>query len=262
MSAEVVDRNEPPQEDDFLTPGADEVSPEGGKETSPAKKGVDLEKALADLAGTVGNLAKVKEPTPQPKQMTKEEEDEYFGVWNPTKINPNFVKEFFNLPDDVDDKTMQAAAQRLAQLQEGLVRQAVVSAQRVLGPYFKKLEERVKLGEDYVSQAQAEKTRGRFFEAYPGLNEPRFSKIISAISSTLADKDFEGEDDFFKALAEGAANHIKELIPDFDLAKPAKKPSVTTPRLPRSGAGGGGGAGNKGGDQKDKSGDESDGIFD
>lgn len=259
---------------DDVTQQGDEGDSGSHQQQNPGKgaaddgggKGSHLEKAMAELAGQVKTLATASQPKPQPKQMTKEEEDEYFGVWNPTKTNPHFIREFFGLPEDADPKLVEAAGQRLAHMQEGLVRQAVVSAQRVLAPIFKKLQDKIDLHEGHFTKQQQERYRTEFYGTYPGLNERRFDKVIAAVASELSEQDFKSEKEYYKALAEGAAASIKELIPDFDLAAEVQtktKPAGTTPRLPRSGAGGGGGAGNKGSQkQTDPNGDQSDSIWD
>jgi hypothetical protein len=128
-------------------------------------------------------------------------------------------------------------------MQKGLVRQAVVSSRNLFNMDIEKLREELKPVHDYVSTARAEQTRSRFFKEYEVLNEPKYSKVIDATARLLADKTFDSEGDYFKALAEGAAEAIKGLIPDFDLGAGKKKTTTTTPKLPRTSVGGSGGAG-------------------
>jgi hypothetical protein len=97
---------------------------------------------------------------------------------------------------------------------------------------------------EYVESARREATRTRFYSQYENLDDERYSGLVSAVANTLANKTFEDEDAYFKALAEGAAENIKKLIPDFELGKKTEtKTTGKTPKLPRTSVGGGGGAG-------------------
>ena len=97
----------------------------------------------------------------------------------------------------------------------------------------------------YVSKQNAEGTKTRFYSSFPGLSEPRYAKVIAATAKDLATQNFADESAYFKALAEGAAETIKAVLPEFDLgAKTATQPKAgTSPRLPRTSAGGTGGTG-------------------
>jgi len=97
---------------------------------------------------------------------------------------------------------------------------------------------------EYVEEQKREATRGRFYGTYQALDDQKYQKIIDATARALDNKVFADEAEYFKALAEGAAESIKAILPEFDLgAKPTTKTPGKTPKLPRTSAGGGGGAG-------------------
>lgn len=244
-----VENNED-QDIDFTPENQDDQQQQQQADPTKSVEPSKLESAMAELATTVKQIATQPKQDQQQQQKARspEEEDEFWGVWNPTKANKNYIKELFNLPDDVAPEVVERIGARFAEMQKGLVRQSVISARRLFEERLSQLEPRLKNSEEYISRSEAQATRGRFFEAYPALHEDRFQKVINAVASDLANQEFTDEKEYFKALAEGAGASIKELIPDFDLtAKQNKeKPAGTTPRLPRGGAGGGGGAGGKG----------------
>lgn len=207
------------------------------------KKSIDLEAAMAELAGTVKQIAQPKEaPVPPP---TKEQIAEFWAVYDPESTDKEFFKKWFRLNPDATQEEIQQAKELFAGVQKGLMRQAVTAAQNYIKIARQEIDQEYGPLKEYVQTAQKEATRGRFFGEYPALNDKKFNKIIDATARSLDNKTFDSEEDYFKALAEGAAGSIKDILPDFDLgAKPTTKTKPgSTPKLPRTSAGGGGGAG-------------------
>lgn len=230
-----------------------------------------MKAAMAELAQTMKGLATPKTVERQP---TKEEIDEFWGVYNPEKTNPDFFKKWMRLQADMDPNEAQTSiAERkalFAEMQQGLVKQSLIGSRNLMQQELAKIREEFAPMNDYVSQQRAEATRSRFFESYPALatkteeGKLQFASLIDATARVLSDrKDFQNEEQYFKALAESAAGTIKGVLPTFDLgAKPQPKSAMTSPRLNRSSAGGTGGSGGGGGatSKKGKSDDDSDSI--
>ncbi len=213
-------------------------APETQKETS------EMRAAITDLAGTVKAMA---EPKPEPtKELSQDEKDELWAVYNPEKEDPDFFKKWMRLQADMDpEQANSSIAERkklFASMQKGLVKQSVVGAKNLFDVELQKVHDTYKPVLEYVTEQKAEKTRNDFYTTYPSLKT--YTKIIAASAKSLDSQDFKSKDDYFKALAESAAGAIKEVIPDFDLgAKPQEKKPGTPPRLPRSSVGSSSGAG-------------------
>jgi len=216
------------------------------KQTTDAKP-EEWKAALAELATTLKPA--VQPQTTPARQPTQDEIDEYWGVWKPTKTNPKFIHEFFNLPEDADPKLVEAAQQRFAEVQKNLVRQAVVGAQRLYQEDLKKLRDELQPDREFISEAKAERIRASFNKDFPELAAQdetgayTYDKIISLCAKELADDNFADQKTYFKALAERAAKYIKTVNPTFVLGAATKQKPGATPRLPRTSAGGTGGAG-------------------
>lgn len=210
--------------------------------TTETQKPDDLRQAMAELAQTVKTIAKPKEDEETP--LTDEQKAELWAVYDPKKGRKDFFQKFFHLNPDATPEEVKDAEDLFADMQKGLVRQAVVGSKNIMQIELDKLRKEIGPIMEYVSTARAEATRGRFFKQYEALSDKKYEKIVQGVARTLADKTFASEDEYFKALAEGAAGAIKEIVPEFDLGKTKEKPKPgNTPRLPRTSAGGTGGAG-------------------
>lgn len=220
----------------------DEVDGDGKPVVKPVKsEGPDLTAAMTELGelirkGQTAPAAPVKEPT-------QTEINEFWAVYNPEAKNKEFFKHFFSLPDDVTPERLAQAKEMFGDLQAGLMRQAMTGSKHYIAEALEKIKEEYGPVREYVETAKREKTRAEFYGEYPALNDEKFSVVVSAVAAQLNGKEFKSNKDYFEALAEGAAENIKRLIPEFDLgAKPKPKPG-NTPKLNRTSAGGGGGAG-------------------
>lgn len=227
----------------------------------------ELRKAMAELAGTVKTLATPKE---QPKELTEAEKAQFWGIYDPTAggAKKDFFQKWFRLNPDATPQEIDEAKEMFADVHKGIVRQAMIGARNLFQEELAKLREEFTPAAEFAQQARAEKTRERFFKSYPALyneNEQgsnQFAKVIDATARLLADKEFDDEASYFKALAEGAAETIKTVLPSFDIgAKPQKQPAGTTPKLPRTRVGGTGGtATTTSASRKNGSDDDSDAI--
>jgi hypothetical protein len=231
------------------------------KATPPAND--DLRSALAELAGHVKTISTPKTQEPQ-APMSEEEKEKLWGVYKPTR--KDFFHKFFGLPEDADEMSLKERQELFAEVQQGLVRQSLTGSLNLMKQLREQFDAEYAPLREYVSQARAKETRSAFNTAYPGLADARYDKVLRIVSSDLAKREFKSQDEFFKALAEGAAESIREFVPEFDLGattnQPKKAPG-STPRLPRTSVGGSGGAGGGGGGSSaGAKRDQSDDIFD
>jgi hypothetical protein len=203
----------------------------------------DLRAAMTELAGIVkGQVAPKKDDAPA--ELTQEQKDELWAVYNPEKKDPKFLDKFFRLTEDMTPEQKAEFKALFADLQQGLVKQSVVGARNLMQIELAKLREEFAPAQEYISEARAERTRGRFFDKYETLKDPRYAKIIAITAKDLSSREFKDEGEYFKALAEGAAETIAGVEPTFALgAAKTKQTPGTTPRLPRTSVGGTGGAG-------------------
>jgi len=214
-------------------------------ETAPAaQEPDDLRKAMTDLASTVDRSMRAREPQPQPRKFTPEEEAKLWAIYDPEAGDKEFFKKFGRFGEDATPEQIQAYKEMFAGMQKGLMQQAITGSQNLITIALDQLHREWGPIREYVESSRREATRGRFYDQYDSLNDPKYESLIGAVANTLANKTFEDEDAYFKALAEGAAENIKKLIPEFDLGKKTEtRTTGKTPKLPRTTVGGGGGAG-------------------
>lgn len=230
--------------DDVLDGGA-----EGDKSKPKPESTDDLKAAMLELTGIV---KKQSEPKVEPKkELSQDEKDELWGVYRPEKKDPKFLDKFFRLTEDMTPEQRGEFKALFDDFQSGMMRQAITGSKNLLSIELAKLREEFQPAQEFISKQKAETTRNAFYSKYPTLGEKteagglRYERIINATARTLADKEFDSETSYFKALAEGAAESIKAVLPEFDLgAVTTKKPAGTSPRLPRTRVGGTGGTGN------------------
>lgn len=206
----------------------------------------DLKASLAELAQSMGKMAanQQQQQTASAALPSQDEVDKYWAIYKPGEET---LRKFMRLNPDMDKDEAKAAILEyqgaFGEMQSGLVKQAVVGAQRLFQEELRKLrEEYAPIQEHYATQ-RAEATKDRFFKTFESLSDPRYSRVIDASARLLADKTFTDEKAYFQALAESAAEAIKGLIPTFDLGAKTTKSTATTPRLPRTSVGGTGGSG-------------------
>ena len=230
--------------EDDLDDGAEEPK---APVTPPTGTNDDLKAAMAELAGTVTKLAMPKAELE--KELTQDQKDELWAVYNPKKDKPDFMRKFFRLNPEATLEEEKEAEDLFKSMQTGLMRQAVTGARNLMQIELAKRDEQLASLQEYVSKQNAEQTKSRFYSQYEGLSESRYAKVIAATAKELATQTFKDESSYFKALAEGAAETIKGIIPEFVLGAGQtnkNKSAGTSPRLPRTSAGGTGGAGGGG----------------
>lgn len=228
----------------------------------------ELRESLKQLTDNVSKL------TSQPTQQTQKSPDEIaeeWGVWNPEKTDPEFFRKFMRMNPDMDKDEAAAAINDYKQLfggmQKGLVKQAIIGALKVIRENdLKGLDERLSPIQEHYSSQRAEKMAADFYGKYPALKDDevaglKFSGIVDGVARSLAGKDFQSQDAYFKALADGAAEKIKGVMPSFALGAVKAKPTAgTSPRLPRTSVGGTGGTGSGGGKPSKATDDDSGSI--
>lgn len=216
-----------------------------GEDNRPKAENDEMRQAITELATTVKGLAKPKEK--EEEKLTPEQIEELWGVFKPEQTRPDFMRKFFRMNPDATEDEIKEAREHFDVMHKGIVKQAVTGAKNYVEIMASKLREEMKEALDFVSEAKVERLQKKFYSQYPALQDPKYAKIVDAQAKALKDKTFDSEEEYFKALAEGAAEPIKALVPDFDLGKkPEKKPAATTSRLPRTSQGGQGGAGGGG----------------
>lgn len=226
-----------------------------GDATIPAPKSDEWKTALAELTSTVNKaLVPKKEVAPQ---MTQEQLNEHWGVFDPEKTDKEFFKKMFRLPADATPEDLAQAKAVWGMMQNGLMKQAVKGALLLVEQKYGSKFAQIDSLEEWRSQASAKELRTNFNETYPALADPKFNKIIKLSAAELADSDFATHEDYFKALAERAAENVKTVDPSFDLGAVQTKPKTGKPSLPRTRVGGTGGTGGGGNAQKSASDDDS-----
>lgn len=241
----------------------DELEQEDGlqeekKETPPTAKTKtetdELKSALTELTGIVKAQAEPKKE--EEKELTQEQKNELWAVYDPEATRADFMRKFFRMNEDATPEQVAEAKELFGDMQKGLVKQSIVGARHFLAIEAQKLRDEFKDALDFVSEAKAEKVRKNFYDTYPALDDPKYAKIVTATAKTLSEKDYKSQSEYFKALADGAADTIKGVLPEFDLGaekQETKKSTGTPPRLPRTSVGGQGGAGSGSGASTPKS---------
>lgn len=252
-STDLFDGGDEPQE--TQSPETQQSQETQGTESQPSRQDPNSEMtaALRELRETFAKSQQPQQPQAG-RQPTQDEINAHWAVYNPTAKDPDFFAKYLRLPADMDpaerQQVLQAHAQLFGQIQEGLVKQAVVGARNIMQMELQKLREEYTPFQQMMSQQRSEGVRNRFYQTYGALKDPRFEKIVGAAARDLANQNFADEPAYFKALAESAAGSIKGLMPDFDLGAKPQQPQGTRPRLPRTSVGGSGGAGGQGGGQQ------------
>ena len=242
--------------------GSDEQQQQTQEPEQKVTEPTAMEKAVEELARSqktiVEGLSRRQEP--EQKQLTPEQEAEFWAIYNPEASDKEFMRKFFRLNPEATEDEIKQARGLFAEVQKGLVRQSVKGAKNYVDYLVKQIRAEYEPALRYMDDARAKETRDSFFEAYPALKEKKFEKVIAASAQSLANRDFADKNEYFKALADNAAEAIKGLIPEFELSKPQKQPAGQ-PKLNRTSVGGGGGAGKGRSTVADDSGDASAEIF-
>lgn len=191
-----------------------------------------------------GNTKKEDEP-----KLTPEQEAEMWAVFDPEKASPGFIKDFFNLPDDATPELIEKKKKLFATMQQGLVRQAVVGARNLHTIDFEKFKGEFQPVKEYVTRAEQRDAQRSFAEAYPALADKKYEKIVNLSAKSLKRETFKSEEEYFKALADSAAETIEAAtgqkidVGAKTTTQETKKPAGTTPRIPRTSVGSQGGTG-------------------
>lgn len=240
MPEEVID--DPTLDDDDL-----DLSSQAGGEVKE-KKTVppdDLRQIVTELASTVRESNKPK-PVEE-KELTQEQKDELWAVYNPEKTKKDFMRKFFRLNPDATAEEEQEARDLFKEMQSGITKQSIVGARNLIEIERRKNEDRFARLEEHVSKQRSKELKADFDAAYPKLADKKYAKAIAATGRLLANDSFKDEEEYFKALAEGAAEIVQMGDPSFTLSdgeqQTTRQQPGTTPRLPRTSVGGSGGAG-------------------
>ncbi len=219
----------------------------------------ELKEALTELTRTQQTILERTAPKEVVQELTPEQKAEFWAVYDPEKSDKEFFKKWFRMNPDATPEEIKDVKNLFASVQDGIVRQSVKGSRNYMDHALQQLRDEYAPLRQFVEDARAEKTRERFFSEFKTLNEPKFEKIIQITARGLAEKTFDDEKAYFKALAEGVAEVVKGVDPTFELGKP-QQPAGKAPKLPRTSVGGGGGAG-KGASAPIESTDDSADIF-
>jgi hypothetical protein len=124
-----------------------------------------------------------------------------------------------------------------------------------------KLREELEPLKRYYADAQARELRARFSEKYEEFADPKYNRVLEMADKAVAGKEFKNEEEYFKAVAETAAEALKTVQPDFVLGaskKQTQKTTGLTARSPRLTSGSGSGAGSSSGGSGAQKSDDAD----
>lgn len=223
---------------------------EGAGEKQVEGEPDEVKVALTELAksqkGIVEELGRQRESRREEEpELTAEQKAEFWAIYDPEKSDKEFFKKFFRMNPEATEDEVKAAAQMFRDVQQGFVRQSVKGAKNYVDYMVRQLRDEMRPIYEFAETQRATATRGRFFESYESLKDKKYEKIIAGVARTLADRTFDDEPHYFKTLAEGVADAIKSVVPDFDLGQ-KKQPAGKHTKVPRSSVGGSGGAGRGG----------------
>ena len=240
-----------PQPNDQFVEGVEnqQAGQEPATKVAAPDPNAEMRAAIAELGGQVGQFIEAAKPRQQEAVLTDEQKAELWAIYDPEKTNKDFMRKFFRMNPDATPEEVAEAKGMFRDMQQGLVRQAIVGSRNLYQQELAKLREEYAPLKTYVEQQRAVQTKDRFYSEFEALKDPRYEKVVAASARMLSSQTFASEKEYFKALAESAADAIKGLVPDFDLgAKPQQTQSrnANTPRLPRTSAGGTGGSGGGG----------------
>lgn len=184
-----------------------------------------------------------KASKPAPKQYTPEEIDQMWAVYKPSAA---FLRELIEpLPADATPEQVEKRMKMFSEYQTGILRQAVQAARNIMTDEFSKRDTRLDEFQAFRDEAAKRQVRQDFNGRYPVFKDTKYDRILKAVALEMKNETFTSNEKYFDALAERAAEAIREYIEDFDLDEPETKPTRNNsggrPRVPRSGGGGGGG---------------------
>lgn len=222
------------------------ADPNAEVEVAPAKPTPSEETltAVRELAEVVRETSKPKEEPTKPP--TQEELNSFWKVYDPEQSDKEFYNKWFRLNPDATSEEKAQAKELFGAFKSGMMTEVHTAIGHYIKRELSKFEkERVAPIQSYVSASQVRETRDRFTTTYPGLKDKSYEKVLRAVANDLnsSQQTFPSEEAYFKALAEGAADVIKGVKPDFNLGTKTKPSAGNTPRLPRGRVGGTGGTG-------------------
>jgi hypothetical protein len=252
---------DPELEEQFVedvTPGAEgaEVTTTDEPKNAPVSQ-ASLDAAFEKLSSTLSTSLQPKKDEPQ---MSEEEQQKLWAIYNPESTQKDFMRKFFRLNPEATKEEEQEARSMFKSMQEGLVRQSIVGARNLFQAELQKMREEYAPLVSHHRDVIAKELQSAFFKAYPSLGEQdeasgsyRYMTAVRLAAQELANQTFATQPLYFKALAEKAAGIVSGIVPGFVLgdSKTKTKSSTNTPRLPRTSAGGTGGTARGGEDRGD-----------
>lgn len=164
----------------------------------------DLQDILqAVLPETVRHATAAAAPRQPPQQLTEEEYNRAFNVYQPDE----------QLINDLRSEDPKVAVRAITKLRDGLIRQAMTMAEtRVQMIRDQLLNEHITPINTYVTEQQAASFRSDFFRKYPDL-EP-YETIVDAVAAKLQQNGFtaSSRDDAFKRYASESKRAVQVLL--------------------------------------------------
>lgn len=238
-SSQTHDDSQDDSQDNDQDDASDDDSDQSAKTRKPTKPD-EMREAMAELARTVKTAIEPRPTRQAPVKLTPEQLNERFAVYNP---DAKFIRSFFRLPDDATPEHVTEATAQFTALRDGLVKQAVTSAWRVVEQQLATRDQQIREIQSYTEQQRSRQVRQDFNDRYKPLADPKYDRILRAAHMEISDTDFRTNEEYFDALAKVADEAIRGIDPNFRLGKPNQRSSGNLPSLPRSGGGGGGGSG-------------------
>lgn len=240
------------EEEEVLEPGT--VTEEKPDAAAAPVRSDDTAAALKELAGELRSSREAQKPKDEPTAIDPAVLKKEWAFWEPDGA---FIRKFFKANPDATDEDLKDQVEAMQQMHQGIMRQSYTGMQKLLAQALEKFEkERISPLQEFYSKANTEKARNSFNESFPVFKDKRYDKILGLAQKSLEGrKDLSDDETFFKAVAETAAELIRDVNPDFVLEaaeKPSKPTTGTTLKLPRGRVGGNGGSGGGGGGNSTK----------
>ena len=222
--------------------GPDGAGTEPAAEPAAPSGGFDASKFAQEFGVKLGETLKpvIEQGRPAEPPMTPEEAKKLLNVWEP---DDNWYRTYDNL---------ETRAEAVAQMRDGLIRQADTLNQFRMREEIAKLREELMPGIQSVAQTANQQREERLHARYPLLAKPELQPLVTAVANDIVARKqtFPTESEAFTALAKGVEAVLKVNNPEFKLEATengsGQQPNDRGGRqLPVTTPGGGGGTGRR-----------------
>lgn len=194
---------------DNNTPVGD-TTPTADGSTTPAAPVIDHDAIARTVAATVQSMM----PAPQQRQMTPEEQAQYYQIWNPDEA---LVQDMNKL--GLDDVPIEQKMAPFTKMRDGIMQQAFRAAQLYIQQELGSLRQELAPAVTFAQQRQAKQLMGEFEKKYPSLKGQ--NELVDSITSRLNAQGFKpkSKDEAFDMVAKTAESILKGVNPQFTLSQ-------------------------------------------